>query len=270
MMDKRTILDVYEDDVKFKRITMVDTSKIISISDIRSVSLNQLITVKAKVCNLSGKKKVHSLKDPLTKVNGQLVDPTGSIPIVLWETFTEAVEEGKTYIFRNLRVKTDYLSKELCVNTAKSGCSIEETRNFNMPLAKIQALPSDMTDKSVDIEIIGVSSAINYRTCHLCHKKVRVKDKIATCTSCNLVQKISATNVTWILKLVCHEKESGEDLQLTLFNEAVKQLFNINKSKINLSCCTPSDIQSALLSFDDMNVMYNIKNKAITDILYLL
>lgn len=183
MMDKRTILDVYEDDVKFKRITMVDTSRIISISDISSVSLNQLITVKAKVCNLSGKKKVHSLKDPLTKVNGQLVDPTGSIPIVLWETFTEAVDqEGKTYTFRNLRVKTDYLSKELCVNTANSGCSIEETRNFNMPLAKIQALPSDMTDKSVDIEITGVSSAINYRTCHLRHKKVRVKDKIATCT----------------------------------------------------------------------------------------
>lgn len=80
------------------------------------------------------------------------------------------------------------------------------------------------------------------------------------------MQKISATNVTWILKLVCHEKESGEDLQLTLFNEAVKQLFNINKSKINLSCCK----LSAVLSFDDMNVMYNIKNKAITDILYLL
>ena len=55
-------------------------------------------------------------------------------------------------------------------------------------------------------------------------QKVTVERKIQTCHSCNLVQKESATGISWILRLVCQDKETKEDLQLSVFNEATKQL----------------------------------------------
>ena len=67
---------------------------------------------------------------------------SGCIPVTLWGEFTESLEEGKAYIIRNLRVETDYVTKELCLNTAESGCTAKETEAFNDPLPELPILPS--------------------------------------------------------------------------------------------------------------------------------
>ena len=55
-----------------------------------------------------------------------LVDPSGTIRIVLWEEFVSAVAEGNTYIFSDIRVKKDNhtIYDEIYVNTAKTGTKI--------------------------------------------------------------------------------------------------------------------------------------------------
>ena len=50
-----------------------------------------------------------------------LVDPSGTIRIVLWEEFVSAVAEGNTYIFSDIRVKKDNHTNEIYVNTTKTG-----------------------------------------------------------------------------------------------------------------------------------------------------
>ena len=264
LMDKKTKIDVqFPSDVKFERVDMPDPNEQIVISDIRSIMINQLVTGKGKLTSLSGKKKVNIGSQSLTKVTGYLVDLTGSIPITLWENFGESLEEGKTYIFKNLRVKTDYFTKEICVNTAKTGCTVNETDSFSEPLAELPILPSlGHTEKTSVIEIFGASSCVSYRTCRKCNKKVNVEGKGATCQSCKLLQKESVTRVNWIVKLSCEDKVSKEHIELSLFNEQVKQLFE-NRSDIDLNVCKPIDIKLAVLDFDDITVTYNLKDKTV-------
>ena len=46
-------------------------------------------------------------------MEGQIVDPQGYSKIVFWEKFCDQVEEGTTYIFENIRVKKDSVTKQV-------------------------------------------------------------------------------------------------------------------------------------------------------------
>ena len=63
-------------------------------------------------------------------VEGMLVDPTGTLKIILWQEFAHQLNEGDTYIFNNVWVKKDRLTKEIYVDAAKSGTTITLTDCF--------------------------------------------------------------------------------------------------------------------------------------------
>ena len=73
---------------------------------------------------------------------------------VFWEEWADCVQQDKTYIFTNLRVKRDNYSDEIYVNTAKAG--FKNYRNFAEDLAEIEPTITDMTTKETTISIIGV------------------------------------------------------------------------------------------------------------------
>ena len=51
---------------------------------------------------------------------GQIVDTMGFSKIIFWQDFVNQIKIGQAYIFENLRVKRDKVSKQLYVNTKKN------------------------------------------------------------------------------------------------------------------------------------------------------
>lgn len=137
---------VLNDDVEIKEFPEVDFCKKdlptnFTISTLKSVSVAQLVTIKAKVVAKSPTQQVSS--GQLSLVEAQVIDYTGCIKVVLWEEFQNNVEQEKTYIFNNVRLKKNSSSNEIYLNTAKGDkTTITPTEPFQVPLA----IPISMYD----------------------------------------------------------------------------------------------------------------------------
>ena len=77
----------------------VDLDSDKSIGSLKKVAPNQTVTIKGKVVNLSGRKKIAGKN--LSKQEGMIADSNDTMKVVLWESFIDSVEEGKTYEFIN-------------------------------------------------------------------------------------------------------------------------------------------------------------------------
>ena len=108
VVNKNTVILNYTKSLDFKPSETLQTQLI----TINSISPQQLVSVKAKVTQLTGPKTHRTEKATLQKSSAVLVDPTGYIRVVFWEEWVKSVQENATYIFKNLRVKEDNYTKE--------------------------------------------------------------------------------------------------------------------------------------------------------------
>ena len=88
-------------DVSIEKFSNIDFPKTemptnITVSIIKSICVGQIISIKAKVYHLTPVKKVQSGK--LQMVEAHLVDPTGTIKMILWQSFVAKIQLGKTYL----------------------------------------------------------------------------------------------------------------------------------------------------------------------------
>ena len=91
----------------------VDILSTFNLGMLKTIVAGQLITVKAKVTALQEPKTVQTSNRTLKMLEGQIVDTKGYSKIVFWEKFCEQIEEGITYIFQNVQVKKDAITKQL-------------------------------------------------------------------------------------------------------------------------------------------------------------
>lgn len=90
----------------------------LTISMLKSnICVGQLLTIKAKLVSLT---PVKEIKSHLKLVEGLLIDPTDCIKVTIWQEHIDDVQQGNTYIFKNLRLKKNSLTGEIYVNTAKA------------------------------------------------------------------------------------------------------------------------------------------------------
>ena len=79
---------------------------ILSISHLQKVFTDQIVTIKATIKSLSGVKKVSVGESFIDKKDLTVVDPTGSIRVVLWGDYCEKeVVKDNTYIFKRFRYR---------------------------------------------------------------------------------------------------------------------------------------------------------------------
>lgn len=81
-----------------------------NVSNATTVCPGQEITLKAKVAHIYPAKAVG--KDNAMMQNAVVIDPTGTIKLTLWENYTNTVNQGSTYIFKNLSVRKDKFTSE--------------------------------------------------------------------------------------------------------------------------------------------------------------
>lgn len=148
------------------------TSPLITISVIKTTSVNQLVLVKAKVKHLAASKVVKMETGSVKKRTCILQDPSGTIKAILWEEWIESIEDEKTSLFENLRVKKDNYTNEVYVNTAKYGFSVKECAPFDEELPDAGPAITDLVVKQAVVSIIGVKNLNKYNSCNAYGKKI--------------------------------------------------------------------------------------------------
>lgn len=71
----------------------------------KSISIGQLVTVRAKIAHLHSAKEIKSKK--LKMQEALIVEPSSILKLVLWAEFVDSVSEGNMYTFANIRLQKD-------------------------------------------------------------------------------------------------------------------------------------------------------------------
>ncbi|KAL9951777.1 hypothetical protein ACROYT_G044503 [Oculina patagonica] len=184
-------------DVNIEHFQAIDFDKepiptTMSLATIKSVCPGQIVTVTAKVTHLFPSKTVGS--KPLQVQNAIIADPSGTTKLTLWENFVGTIKQGNTYTFRDICVYKDKLSHETCLNTAKSGTTIEPAPEFQgvLPVAVLES-------NTANGEIIRVNQVASYLSCCKCNKKVdpSTEHSFIECPKCHFKQKKTACKTHW-------------------------------------------------------------------------
>ena len=108
VIKNNTTVSLSQEPLPFKPHDSLETH-MVTIEPLKMTSPQQLVNLKATVNGLSGSKTIKVDRGNITKSTATLVDPTGSTRTVFWEEWADAVQNDKTYLFTNLRVKKGQL-----------------------------------------------------------------------------------------------------------------------------------------------------------------
>ena len=158
-------------------------------------------------------------------VEGTLVDSVGSMKIILWEEFSNAVV-GDTYIFKNIRVKKDRMTIEVYVYTAKNGTIIIPSDALDTSLHTPLEQQLNYGNSTFVGKIIGVENVVSYFSCFRCSKKVDINHsmKIVECRSCHVKQNLNCFNKHWYVHILF--KHNADRITLIMFEQPLVQLFD--------------------------------------------
>ena len=249
-----------QEPLPFQPLESIETC-MATLQTLKMTSPQQLINLKATVKGVSGSKVIKVQKggktSNLTKSSATFVDPTGSTTAVFWEEWTDCIQQAKTYIFTNLRVKRDnYYSGEIYVNTAKEGFKIEETDNFAEDLGEIKPTITDMTTKETTISIIGVKNISSYYACSTCGRNTEQSGKLLQCNSCNLRQRITPEAKHWFAKVFAQDTDTKTNFYLNIVHQQMVKLFEATDKNLHAGL-SKEDLGYILAEIDDLKVTYN-------------
>ena len=245
-------------ELNFEPITIPTT---VSIPSITSVNPGQLVDVKANLLYLSGEKKANTMNGPKSKVEATLRDPFGSIRITHWEQYTNQVQEGKTYAFKNLKVRKNGDWHEL--TTARDGSTtITEVEPFKETLDTPTDIPESFLISKSTAEILGIAQFSVYHSCQVCKKKLHHENtNILKCGNCGLKQKLAKCSKNIYLQVVV---KIDDNTNLTLFDQTIKNLLiAIGKKDMPQ---TEDNIAEVFLDLPLVEITYNKKTKIVTDV----
>ena len=240
---------------------------VVPIKVVKSMVPGQLVTVKAKVVNLSGEKFVKTVRyGPLRKTLGTLIDPTGSISVTFWEDSVDSVENGKTYLFTNLKTTKD-ASGELCLNNPKEGFEVEEVQHFSEVLPDPEPSLLDVATNDINISIIGVKTVGSFDTCASCGGKVEKCGALVKClsTSCKLSQRANPENKRWFARLYVQDVVTNEKLYLSVFHNELDHICKAQQKEIS-GKTSEDELTSILLASEDLNITYGINDSKVLQI----
>ena len=259
VIKNNTTLIPSQEPLPFKPLESIET-RMVTMQTLNTTSPQQLINLKATVKDVSGSKVIKVQKggktSNLTKSSATLVDPTESTRAVFWEEWADCVQQDKTYIFTNLRVKRDNYSGEIYVNTAKEGFKIEETDNFAEELAEIQPTVTDMTTKDTTISIIGVKNISSYYACSACGRNTEQSGKLLKCNSCKLRQRLTPEAKHWFAKVFAQDTTTKSNFYLNIFHQQMVKLFEATNNNLHAGL-SEEQFGDILAEVDDLKITYN-------------
>jgi len=256
------------DSLPFTYSDSLTTTGTASISSLAQVAAEQLVTVKAQVSHVSGVKKIPtSRQGVLHKQEVIIRDPTGSIKVVLWESYVNSLDTNTTYLLQNLKVKVN--KQERYLNTAKDERFIfQEVSAYQEALAEVD--PTADTP-SITGKIIGVQQINNTMACITCYKNVAPCPEDATlgeCQGCKLLQVMSSCTPHWCIRVtVQSSSDSSQKRRLTLFNQQVNQLFSALNLELTMDSTNERKLTLTILKANkNLTFSYDSSSYKVTDL----
>ncbi len=257
-------------DVEFSHNKFLTAVGVIpNISALEKLALEQLVSIKAHVVEVSSVKQIMTQsKICLKKQEVFVADPTNCMKVVLWEDHVNTLEEGKTYVLENLRLKKNY--NERYLNTAKG----EEFR-FKVTTEFADAVvepdqPLSMECSIPTCKVVGVLEATKQVCCFSCSKKVvsLPNSSLVQCSACKMCQVKSVCNSQWYLCIMVQDPISPEKkVTLTLFSMQVEQLHAALDLQVNLMTCTEEELLISILTCGKVvAIVYNISSHKVTGV----
>lgn len=212
--------------------------------------------------------KLCSIGEQLIKQDGLVGDPTGTIKVTFWGDHVDTQEKGKTYNFKNFLYKNDNFG--IYLSTAKSMSVIEEADDFQTPVAKPDLHVQALQNKQIVVNLLGVTSAVQYFSCLSCNRKIDHGEnaKSVFCVKCNVTVKASRCPKQWVVKLLVEEAEDPKHkFQVTAFNNIVQQLIALCFTDVPLSTMTPEQLTKYFVEdIDKLKITYDIVQKTIVEL----
>lgn len=241
----------------------VPYSAVMAISSVNNVATGQLITLRAKVAQLSSTKVINTTMGPLRKQEAQLVDKTGCIKLILWEEEVDVLDVDKTYV-----VKEN--GGEKYVNTAKGEKFLYEEVEPYDEVVEVNdyEIPSEA---EVTGTIVAVKNVSKYYSCFLCSKKVAVdaRGKYGVCSSksCNTSQKLSSSTFHWFIKVLIQPEDKEEKpIVLSAFQDGVRKLTSLSEDIVSLTSACEEELVRCVLAIDKVKVTYEVGENKLIDV----
>ena len=236
----------------------------ITLGEVSSIRPNQKVIVvgalslgdePAKQVKMRGK-EVAMVKDDCI-----LEDVTGSAPLHIWDTFINSVENGKSYRFENLVVKSFqgamYLSTTFTTSVTMVEAVVESLVGPQMLESKQRAVTVEEFKMVRKLDI--------FLACQSCSKKIEdVCGDFVKCKYCDVRQRrLSCETCASAQVKVELPEDEAEGLWLTVFTEVLEQLL---KPSFEISLSSSDSIEEALLRIKNVKFVYNIISNVITKV----
>ena len=110
-----------------RQLKLTPDNKTINLEDIGDISINQIVSVRAKVTEVQEPKVITAKHGKqLTKQDVTIADQTESSRIVLWEEDVGSLEVNKSYYFKNVGVRQYPDQNFLSMGPASSSKAIDD------------------------------------------------------------------------------------------------------------------------------------------------
>lgn len=265
IIKKRTRIDELSHSLPFQRQKSSGSTQA-TIGSLKDLQPGQLLSVSGMVSNLTDSKVVKTKASRDISVREcQLTDPTGSVKLVMWDSFVDKVQEGKTYVFNNVRLKRDGVILSLV--TSQSGCSIEQCNDFPN-ITPPSPLPS--TKKTDCFEVIATTTVSSYKVCTNCSKKVVLDGSKSTvkCNFCNATMSTKKCPSHFYARVILKKNETKSTL--SFFHSSLISLIRLfneqNKESLSESDITEQQLEDVILSFDTINITYDFSTFKVIEV----
>ena len=236
-----------------------------NIASLRGVHYQQLVTITAIKSNTT-RRNQESINTFGSKRKSRmlLVDPSGSIKLILWESLIQEVQDGKTYTFNNLRVLKEYNTEKLALGTTMDS-KIDMAPEFDQPLAHPLELPDSFTKCTAVAEIVGINTFGQYHSCRNCNKKIpedSFTGAIVKCPNCKVAQKKDRCLTGGFVQAVTKLNTTSK-VTVTMFHEQIQEVFSLLGRQESLE---ENEVTLALIDCPLLDIVYDKKSKIVSQV----
>ncbi|XP_067029627.1 uncharacterized protein [Acropora muricata] len=239
-------------------------SSIYSVQQALGGDVYKTIDVTVKVVNKENNKQpIVSKGKQLMKTECGIADHTNTIALTLWEDLIDVVDCGKTYKFKNVKIRSFNDIKYLTTN---EGTTIhQDIYDINMDFEDISLSLNISEGKCISAKLKRELFCI---ACNACIKGI-ASDGMITCQNCQMTtleENCSHKLVAQLLILTA----KGKVQSYTCFNDALQSFLASNNTNLTIDTTDLDELKKLLLTSPAKQMIIDDSTKSITQFLLYL
>ena len=225
--------------------------------DMENLTINQLSTLPFE-CVVSITGKVTSRSKEMETHSGlpyqvlSVCDESAAIKVLLWgEEFINMLDEGKSYRFKNMRIKEDKKYGGISLGTTKSD-DTEITLSVDLGAVVEGELHLTVGDTMIGSILMVNKQMIDYISCKKCTKKIEgdTSGPIVFCQTCDSDVLAAKCKLTRVVKIE-FEDDTEKLHHFTIFSNVLDKALEISSASMN-----QPDLRLHLLNLPRMEIIH--------------